>query len=130
MEVAIIVIVVFVVLLFLVILAIRLCNKYNCLGCCDSDAESLDDLEVAAEGDDHSDTLDEEENGEEILDECRGRNMEEEEGEQGGEGEDLNANHTEVTTDFQGNRYGDEEQVTLEIDGEEYVINRLEESLL
>lgn len=120
MEVAIIVIVVFVVLLFLVIFSIRMCNKYNCLGCCDNDTESLDDLDIAGEDDDPSDTLDDDERMETVED-CVEGDL--------GDGchGDLNANLDEVTANVV---HGDDDHVTLEIDGEEYVINRLEESLL
>ena len=110
MEVAIIVIVVFVVLLLVVIAIVRLCNKYNCCGCCDNDTESLEDI---AEGHDDSESMEEEGGHEEILNEP-----------------DLEELDDDEEDELHGADYLCEQQVVVDMDGEEYVVNKMEESLL
>lgn len=103
MEVAIIVIVVFVILMLTIIAVVRFCNKFDCCGCCDGSDDSMDDL---TEGHD-SDTIGEEDND---LD------LEEE--------EEILAPHEDDPS------YCHDNQITISIEGEEYVVNKMEESLL
>ena len=110
MEVAIIVIVVFVILLLAIIAIVRFCNKFDCCGCCDSGDESMDEV---TEGRD-SDTMGEDDgmgdddlDEEEILGTC----------------DDDDDDECEVD-------YSADNQVAVDMEGEEYIVNKMEESLL
>ena len=84
MEVTIIVIVVFIVLLLLIAAAVRMCNKYHCIHCCDPDVESMDDLDITGDVD-MSDSLDgADQDCEDILDDDLYDNMGDGEKEQRG----------------------------------------------
>ncbi|ELT99353.1 hypothetical protein CAPTEDRAFT_211880 [Capitella teleta] len=114
MEVAIIVIIVFVTLLVSVVVTVRLCNKYNCVACCEPDsAESLDDLDaVLNEDDEASDSLEDDEPMEDRAIRDLDRNFEVTQ-------DDLADLERE---DLVENDVFDEDHVTLEIDGEEAML--------
>ena len=141
MEVAIVVIVVFVIVLLLVIVLVRLCTKYSCIGCCDSDADSLDDEEDHVNEDNQSDCGEEEQHpqapptGQVGLSDM-GADLEaccyEDEEEELTQGSDYSGgrshDYSGLSQDrpiFRGGKLQMEDD-----DGEEFLINKMEESLL
>ena len=127
MEVAIVVIVVFVVLLLAIIAVVRLCSTFKLVRCCDSDLESLDE----EEDDDDTDDGDTEAGGQVGI-----RDVDEEEGEdeEGEVCEDMGLNLQDAVA-----QYDDEDDQEVHITGghlsremetDDYIINKLEESLL
>ena len=119
MEVAIIVIVVFVVLLLVVIALVRLCSKFNFLGCCDNDSDT-ESIQDAGEGHDSDTTGTMTETGMETsLDEDD-------------EDNDLQEVFGDDEEELHDGSFGilRTDQMTVEVDGEEYVVNKMEESLL
>ena len=127
MEVAIVVIVVFVVLFLAIIAVARLCSKFKLVKCCDSDVESLDE----EDDDDDTDDGDTKACGQGGI---RDGDEEEGEDEEGEVCEDMGPN-------LQGTvaQYDDEDDqevhiagchLSMEMEADEYIINKLEESLL
>ena len=144
MEVAIVVIVVFIVVLLLVIILVRICSKYNWIGCCcDSDADSVDDDMEEELNDEANNPSDCDDDDDDDVDErhpqvlavdvgiadvdgdleagCYADVDDEEELTQG-------ADYPGLSPDcpvFQGGKLQMDDE-----DGEEFLINKMEESLL
>ena len=120
------VIVVFVVLLLAIIAVVRLCSKFKLVRCCDSDVESLDE----EEDDDDTDDGDTEAGGQRGIRDGDEEEGDEEEGEEENRGQNL---HDVVA------QYDDEDDqevhitgghLSMEMETDDYIINKLEESLL
>ena len=121
------VIVVIVVLLLAIIAVVRLCSKFKLVSCCDFDVESLDE----EEDDDDTDDGDTEACGQGGI---RDGHEEEGEDEEGEVREDMGFNLQDTVA-----QYDDEDDqevhitgghLSMEMETDDYIINKLEESLL
>ena len=119
------VIVVFVVLLLAIIAVVRLCSKFKLVRYCDSDVESLDE----EEDDEDTDDGDAEAAGQRGI-----RDDDEEEGQEGEVGENRGQNLQDAAAQFDDE---DDQEVhitgghlSMEMETDDYIINKLEESLL
>ena len=121
------VIVVFVVLLLAIIAVVRLCSKFKLVSCCDSDVESLDE----EEDDDGTDDGDTEAGGQRGI---RDAHEEEGEGEVGEVCEDMGLNLQDAVAQYDDQN--DQEvhitggHLSMEMETDDYIISKLEESLL
>ena len=122
------VIVVFVILLLAIIAVVRLCSKFKLVRYCDSDVESLDEEE------DDDDTDDEDtEAGEQrsIIDGYEEEREEEEEVEGcGDKGQNLQDTVAEYDDEDDQEVHSTGGHLSMEMEADGYIINKMEESLL